>query len=76
MPETEVVSVRIKKEIKEELEEMGVNIGEEVKKFLEELAWKQRIKRKVREWRSILERTKPSKKGFSVKSVREDRDNR
>ncbi len=32
MPETEVVSVRIKKEIKEELEKMGVNVGEEVKK--------------------------------------------
>ncbi len=43
---------------------------------MEELAWKQRIKRKVREWRSILERTKPSKKGFSVESVREDRDSR
>jgi len=76
LPETEVISVRVRKEVKRELEEMGVNISEEVRNFLEELAWRARIKRKIGEWRSILDRTKPSEKGFSVRSVREDRDSR
>ncbi len=74
MPETEVISVRVRKEIKRELEEMGVNVSEEVRNFLEELAWKARIRKKIEEWRSILNRTKPSEKGFSIRSVREDRD--
>lgn len=74
MPETEVISVRVRKEIKRELEEMGVNVSEEVRNFLEELAWKARIRKKIKEWRSILNRTKPSEKGFSIRSVREDRD--
>ncbi len=76
MPETEVISVRIRKETKKALEEMGVNVSDEVRNFLEELVWKTKIKRKIEEWRSILERTKPSERGFSVKSVREDRDSR
>lgn len=76
MSETEVISVRVRKGTKKTLEEMGVNITEEVRSFLEELAWKAKIKRKIEEWRSILERTKPSEKGFSVKSLREDRDSR
>jgi len=74
LPETEVISVRVRKEIKRELEEMGVNVSEEVRNFLEELAWKARIRKKIEEWRSILNRTKPSEKGFSIRSVREDRD--
>ncbi|MCD6244795.1 MAG: VapB-type antitoxin [Thermoproteota archaeon] len=53
---------------------MGVNVSEEVRNFLEELAWKARIRKKIEEWRSILNRTKPSEKGFSIRSVREDRD--
>jgi len=69
-----VISVRVKKEIKEELERAGVNISSEVRRYLEELAWKIRIKRKMEEWDRILSRVKPSEKGFSVRSVREDRE--
>lgn len=76
MPETEVVSVRIRRGLKRELEGMGVNVSEEVRRFLEELAWRARVKRKIEEWRSILNRTIPSERGFSTGSVREDRDSR
>ncbi|OYT30747.1 MAG: VapB-type antitoxin [Thermoprotei archaeon] len=69
-----VISVRVKREIKEELEKSGVNIAEEVRSYLEQLAWKIRIRRKINEWDEILSRVKPSKKGFSVKSVKEDRE--
>jgi len=32
-----VISIRIRKEIKEELEKQGIDIDQEVRKFLEEL---------------------------------------
>ncbi|MGQ9469578.1 MAG: VapB-type antitoxin [Nitrososphaerales archaeon] len=69
-----VISVRVRKEIKEELEKAGVDVAEEIKEKLEELAWKVRTKRQVERWNKILNRVKPSEKGFSVKSVREDRE--
>lgn len=69
-----VISVRVKKSVKEELERAGVNIAEEVRKYLEELSWRVRVRRKLKEWDEILSRVKPSEKGFSVKSVREDRE--
>jgi hypothetical protein len=69
-----VISVRVKKEIKELLESEGVNIAEEVRRFLEELAYKAKIKRYVKKWDKMLESVKPSPKGFSASSVREDRE--
>jgi hypothetical protein len=69
-----VVSVRIKKEIKELLEKENVNINEEVKKFLEELASKIKIRKYIAEWDKILENVKPSEKGFAGRSIREDRE--
>jgi predicted transcriptional regulator len=69
-----VVSVRIKKEIKELLEKENVNINEEVKKFLEELASKIKMRKYIVEWDKILENVKPSEKGFAERSIREDRE--
>ncbi len=69
-----VISVRVKKEIKELLESEGINIAEEVRRFLEELAYKVRIRKYVEKWDKMLEGVKPSPKGFSVASVREDRE--
>jgi len=59
--------MRVRKKVKEELEKAEVNIAEEVRNYLEQLAWKIRIKRKVREWIEILRRVKPSKKGFLLR---------
>ncbi|MCC5994642.1 MAG: VapB-type antitoxin [Candidatus Aenigmarchaeota archaeon] len=69
-----VISVRIRKEIKETLEKAGVDISEEVRKFLEELAWRIKTRRFIELWNELLKDVKPSEKGFSVKSVREDRE--
>ena len=55
-----VISVRVKREIKELLESEGINIAEEVKRFLEELAYKVKIKRYVEKWDKMLEGVKPS----------------
>lgn len=69
-----VVSIRIPKEVKEILEEGGISINDEVKKFLEELAWRIKIRKFVSRWDELLKSVKPSEKGFSVRSVRENRE--
>ncbi|MFP3166974.1 MAG: VapB-type antitoxin [Candidatus Nanopusillus sp.] len=69
-----VISVRIKEEIKEELEKHGIDISQEVRKFLEELYIKVKAKEYVNKWIEELKDIKPSEEGFSTKSVREDRE--
>jgi len=69
-----VISVRIREEIKRFLEKSGVDVSEEVRKFLEELYYKVKIRRFIEKWDQLLASVKPSEEGFSVKSVREDRE--
>lgn len=69
-----VISIRVKKELKEEIEKAGIDISEEMKKQLEELAWKTKTKKQIEKWNKILTNVKPSDIGFSVRSVREDRE--
>ncbi len=69
-----VISIRIKKEIKEELEKHGIDISQEVKKFLEELYIKVKAKEYVNKWIEELKDVKPSEEDFSTKSIREDRE--
>jgi hypothetical protein len=73
---SEVVSVRIKKETKDALERNGVDISLATRAYLEKLAWKSTSKKNLRELHKLIEnKVKPSKKGFSLKTIREDRDN-
>jgi len=69
-----VISVRINKEIKEELEKHGIDISQEIKRFLEELYIKVKAKEYVNKWIEELKNVKPSEEGFSIKSIREDRE--
>jgi hypothetical protein len=71
---TVVVSVRVRREVKEELERAGIDVGEVVRRYLEELAWRLRIERVLEKWDRLLEGVKPSGQGFAARSVREDRD--
>ncbi|MEM2123576.1 MAG: VapB-type antitoxin [Candidatus Bathyarchaeia archaeon] len=54
-----VISVRIRREVKEELEKVEINPNEEIRKRLEELAWKLRAKRQIEKWNMTLSRVKP-----------------
>ena len=69
-----VVSVRIDERVKRTLERAGVNISKEVKRYLEELAWRIELREAVEEISKLLEEVPPAEKGFSVRSVREDRE--
>ena len=69
-----VVSIRIDEKVKKTLERAGVNISKEVKRYLEELAWRIELREAVEEISKLLEEVPPAEKGFSVRSVREDRE--
>jgi len=71
-----VVSVRVPREVKEELERSGINVAEEVRRYLEALAARERRRRLMEEWDRLLGEAKPSPRGFAAGSVREDRDSR
>jgi len=71
---SEVVSVRIRKETKEALELSGIDISLATRSYLEKLAWKSQCKKNISELHRLIEKdVKPSRKGFSVESIREDR---
>lgn len=73
--ESVVISVRIKSETKRALEKNGIDVEKAVKEFLNQRAAQIELRETVdRMARSIRKNVKPSKKGFAVKSVREDRD--
>ncbi len=74
MTQTTVITTRIKKEIKETLEKAGINIPKFIRQHLEELAWKIQLKEETEKLRTLLNKVKPSEKGFAEKSVREDRE--
>ena len=69
-----IISVRINEKIKEELEKHGIDINQEIRKFLEELYIKVKAKEYVNKWIEELKDIKPSEKGFSTNSIREDRE--
>jgi len=74
MVQTSVVTIRVKREIKEVLEDAGVNIPNAIREHLEELAWKLRLKEETEKLNKLLEKVEPSETGFAAKSVREDRE--
>jgi hypothetical protein len=69
-----IVSVRIDERVKEVLKRSGINISSEVKRFLEELAWRVELKERLEMVNRSLERIPPAEPGFSVGSVRGDRE--
>ncbi len=69
-----VISVRIRREVKELLDKEGIDISEAVRNYLEELAYRIKLKHYISKWDMLLRNIKPSEKGFGSKSVREDRE--
>lgn len=69
-----VVSVRVDKKVKETLEKAGVDVAKEVRGLLEGLAWKVELNERLEELDKSLSKVPPAPRGFSAKSVREDRE--
>lgn len=69
-----VVSVRIKSAIKRKLEDEGIDVQTEIKEYLTQRASQLEMKGALDRIEKIIrEGSKPSKSGFAVKSIREDR---
>ncbi len=69
-----VVSVRISEKVKRILDEAGVDISREVRRFLEDLAWRVEAGRRLERFLDETRDIPPAEKGFSIESVREDRE--
>jgi len=69
-----VISVRVEKEVKEALKKAGIDISEKVRRYLEDLAWQTKLDESISELNRLLQDMKPAERGYSSKSVREDRD--
>lgn len=69
-----IISIRIRKELKDRLDRYGINISKEIESYLETLVWKKQVEEEIRRINKLLEKVKLSPKGFSSKSIREDRD--
>jgi hypothetical protein len=69
-----VVSIRLKKELKHTLESEGIDIEKAMKDYLTQRAAQIELKKTVSKLRALISKNvKPSKKGFAVNSIREDR---
>lgn len=72
---SEVVSVRVRKEVKDTLEKAGIDVAGKTREYLEELAWETRTASTLAELREFVHKgVRPSAKGSSAKLIRRDRD--
>ena len=72
--ESTVISVRIKKDLKAKLDKEGIDIEQSIKDFLIQKAAMVQLREEVARLKVLITtKVKPSKKGFAVRSVREDR---
>lgn len=73
--ESEVISVRLEKGIKEELEKEGIDLPHEFKEYIKRRVALLRQKETIEEIAEVIsKRMKPSKKGFAASFVRHERD--
>ena len=71
-----IVSVRVSKELKEKMKKYDINWSEEIRKaIIERISEIERAKA-AEEISKMIEGLPKAETGFSVKSVREDRDSR
>ena len=66
---TEVISIRVRRGTMAQLKKAGIN----PKECVEDIAWKANAKKVLLDLKEIIKTSKPSKAGFAVKSIREDR---
>ena len=71
-----VISVRIPRRLKEEMDRLGGNINwsEEIRRFLEERVRQLQRQRVLEEARRVIEKIPEAPAGTAARHVREDRD--
>jgi hypothetical protein len=71
-----VISVRVPRELKEELERLGVNYAEAIRGYLEELVRREKARRLLREIEEFRRSLGEVGGNFSAEALRRERDER
>jgi hypothetical protein len=71
-----VITIRIPRELREEMKKLNINWSEEIRKFIARRIDEEVRKRRIKEAISMLKETGSVERGFAEKAVREDRDSR
>ncbi|MEB3787470.1 MAG: type II toxin-antitoxin system CcdA family antitoxin [Desulfurococcales archaeon] len=71
-----VISVRVPKKLKEELEKLGINYSIMVREYLEELVRREKARRLKKAMDELRASIKPVNSNLSIKFIREDRETR
>ena len=71
---SDVISIRISKKLKQELEELGIDYADKVRQYLEELVMKERRRRALEKIDKLKKEIKGGRPFYE--DVREDRDSR
>ncbi len=71
-----VIGIRVPRELKRKLDELGIKYSEKVRRFLEELVWKENMRRILENIYRIRRRIGRVKGNLSAQFIREDRDER
>jgi len=72
---SEVVSVRVRRGVKETLERAGIDVAGKTREYLEELAWETQTRATLAELNVLVRKgVRPSRRGSSAKLIRRDRD--
>ena len=70
------IGVRVPKELKKKLDELGIKYSEKIRQFLEDLVWKETMRRILENIYRIRKRIGRVKGNLSAQFVREYRDGR
>jgi len=70
----DIITVRIPDDIKAKMREVNINWSEEIRKFIIQRIKEEERKKNLQKALEILKGRKGVERGFSAKSVREDRD--
>lgn len=73
---SDIIAIRVPKELKRKLRELNIKYSEEVRKFLEELIRRETVKRSVSRALEIQKKVKKIEGNLAVEFLREDRDGR
>lgn len=71
-----VVSVRVPKELKDELDRLGIDYAKEIREFLRRLVRAKKAEDLIRQAEEIQRRSRRIRENLSAKVIREDRESR
>ena len=71
-----IITVRIPKELKRKLDELGIDYSKEIRKFLENLVHREMIHRAVSRALEIQKKTGRVRGNFAAEFIRKNRDER